>query len=216
MDNIMIENIDLIDIDKTPNIILFPLPTGWALKHNQKYRKKGGKRLSKDVMEVLKRFFMLGQANSNDQYTASNMYNGLLELVKCGEINKEDVAKHALNISAQATNEIITIEDSDTDLESNSNENRMAISHLENRNYDNDIFLDKMFQKDDKLYGDLFQADTFIENLSQESSNQASSSYTLIEDTDHESLMSVDSQSRENISSYKQLRDLAVQQVKKN
>ncbi|CAG8788179.1 4838_t:CDS:2, partial [Dentiscutata erythropus] len=103
--------------------------------------------------------------------------------------------------------------DSDTDLESNSNENEMAISynnsiigekviasqnswnkkekwHLENDDYNYDKFLS---QEDDKLYKDLFLANSFIENLSQESSNQASSSYTLIEDMDHESLMSVNS-----------------------
>ncbi|CAG8778683.1 13120_t:CDS:2, partial [Dentiscutata erythropus] len=84
--------------------------------------------------------------------------------------------------------EIITIEDSDTDLESNSNENEMAIlrnNNLESDDYDYDKFSS---QENDKLYGDLFLANSFIENLSQESSNQASSSYKLIEDTDHEVL----------------------------
>ncbi|CAG8734333.1 14142_t:CDS:2, partial [Cetraspora pellucida] len=91
MENIVTKNIDLMDIDETPNIILFSLPLGWALKHNQKYRKKGEKRLSKDVVEVLKRFFILGQANSSNRYTASDMHNGLLELVECEKINEKDV-----------------------------------------------------------------------------------------------------------------------------
>ncbi|CAG8742756.1 2902_t:CDS:2, partial [Dentiscutata erythropus] len=68
MKNVVTKNIDLMDIDKAPNIILFSLP-----------------------LEVLKRFFMLGQADSSDRYTTSDMHNGLLELVKCGEINEEDV-----------------------------------------------------------------------------------------------------------------------------
>ncbi|CAG8788812.1 30902_t:CDS:2, partial [Racocetra persica] len=85
------ESTDLMDVDKSPDIILFSLPLGWTLKHNQKYGKKGGKRLSKNVVEALKRFFMLGQANSSDRYTASNMYNSLLELVESGEINEEDI-----------------------------------------------------------------------------------------------------------------------------
>ncbi|CAG8774178.1 1828_t:CDS:2, partial [Dentiscutata erythropus] len=40
MENVVTENIDLMDIDKAPNIILFSLPLGWALRHNQKYEKK--------------------------------------------------------------------------------------------------------------------------------------------------------------------------------
>ncbi|CAG8774175.1 1827_t:CDS:1, partial [Dentiscutata erythropus] len=67
---------------------------------------------------------MLGQADSSDRYTTSDMHNGLLELVECGEINEENVSTQStienwinrysqeskkeaaeciLNISAQAT-----------------------------------------------------------------------------------------------------------------
>ncbi|CAG8771059.1 10212_t:CDS:2, partial [Cetraspora pellucida] len=74
------ESTDLMDVDKSPDITLFSLPLGWALKHNQKYGKKEGKRLSKKC-----------QANSSDRYTASDMHNGLLELVESGEINEEDI-----------------------------------------------------------------------------------------------------------------------------
>ncbi|CAG8448659.1 5750_t:CDS:2 [Cetraspora pellucida] len=63
-----------------------------ALKHNQKYKKKGDKKLSKDVVEALKRFFILGQANSSNCYTTSDMHNGLLELVESKMINEENVS----------------------------------------------------------------------------------------------------------------------------
>ncbi|CAG8631739.1 2851_t:CDS:2, partial [Cetraspora pellucida] len=85
------ESTDLMDVNKSSDITLFSLPPSWALKHNQKYEKKRGKRLSKNIVEVLKRFFMLGQANSSDRYTASDMHNGLLELVESKEINEEDI-----------------------------------------------------------------------------------------------------------------------------
>ncbi|CAG8832875.1 39139_t:CDS:2, partial [Gigaspora margarita] len=91
IENTIAESNDLMDIDRSSNITLFSLPLGWALKHNQKYRKKGEKRLSKNVIEALKRFFILGQANSSDHYTASDMHNGLLELVESGEINEYDI-----------------------------------------------------------------------------------------------------------------------------
>ncbi|CAG8645343.1 3008_t:CDS:2, partial [Scutellospora calospora] len=91
VENVITKSTDLMDIDKSPDITLFLLPLGWALKYNQKYGKKGGKRLSKDVVEALKRFFILGQANSSDRYTASDMHNSLLELVESGVINEEDV-----------------------------------------------------------------------------------------------------------------------------
>ncbi|CAG8810313.1 12604_t:CDS:1, partial [Dentiscutata erythropus] len=34
---------------------------------------------------------MLGQTNSSDHYTASDMHNSLLELVESGKINEDDV-----------------------------------------------------------------------------------------------------------------------------
>ncbi|CAG8586864.1 19991_t:CDS:2, partial [Racocetra fulgida] len=88
-----------------------------------------------------------------------------------------------------------------------------------------DILLDETIQ-DYKWHDNLSQADIISEGLTQESTNslfeessQASCSYTLIEDSNHESLMSIDNQSHSSYSSFdnhKQLQDKALQQVKKN
>ena len=70
----------------------FSLPLGWALKQNQNYGKKGrGKRLSRDVVEALKQFFMTGQANASDWYSAKDMYNGLKEMVENRILNEEEI-----------------------------------------------------------------------------------------------------------------------------
>ncbi|CAG8794139.1 12941_t:CDS:2, partial [Racocetra persica] len=74
--------------------------------------------------------------------------------------------------------------------------------HLENTCNNSDTLLDGTFQ-DYKLHDNLFQADTNFEGSIQEN---------------HESLMSVDNQSHSSHSSFdnhKQLRDKALQQVKK-
>ena len=94
---------------------------------------------------------------------------------------------------------------------------------MENSYADN--LLDETFQ-DYQSYDVLSQTDTILEGLTQEStdslfeeSQQTSCSYTLIEDSDHESFMPIDNQfysSRSSADNHKQLRDKALQQVKKN
>ncbi|CAG8831011.1 18847_t:CDS:2, partial [Racocetra persica] len=93
----------------------------------------------------------------------------------------------------------------------------------QNENFDYDILLDETFQENYKSFENLSQADTISEDLTQGSSNilleessQVSCSYTLIEDSDQESLISIDSQSRASFDNHKQLHDSAIQQVKKN
>jgi hypothetical protein len=69
---------------------IFHLPLGWALKCNQKYGKKGvGKRLAKEVVEVLIHFFMIGQRDPSDRYTAKDMLDGLKEMAENNEIMTE-------------------------------------------------------------------------------------------------------------------------------
>ncbi|GBB86074.1 hypothetical protein RclHR1_12520003 [Rhizophagus clarus] len=69
---------------------MFHLQLGWALKRNQKYGKKSsGKRLIKEVVAALTHFFMVGQCDPSDRYSAKDMLDGLKEMVENGEITTE-------------------------------------------------------------------------------------------------------------------------------
>ncbi|GBC10343.1 hypothetical protein RclHR1_09550004 [Rhizophagus clarus] len=69
---------------------MFYLQLGWALKRNQKYGKKGSrKRLTKEVVATLTHFFMVGQRDPSDRYSAKDMLDGLKEMVENGEITTE-------------------------------------------------------------------------------------------------------------------------------
>ena len=49
----------------------FPLTLGWALKANQKFGKRGvGKRISSKVRILLEGYFLAGNINKSDRYTA--------------------------------------------------------------------------------------------------------------------------------------------------
>ena len=66
----------------------------WALKSNQKLgEKEKGKRMKKQVKELLKSFFLNGNLNQKDKMSAKDMYNELLIFVESGEIEAEDVPK---------------------------------------------------------------------------------------------------------------------------
>ncbi|CAB5395990.1 unnamed protein product [Rhizophagus irregularis] len=81
------EDFSKTDIDENQ---IFHLQLGWALKCNQKYGKKGsGKRLVKEVVTALTHFFMVGQRDPSDQYTAKDMLDGLKEMAENGEITTE-------------------------------------------------------------------------------------------------------------------------------
>ncbi len=70
----------------------FRLSLGWALKCNQKYGKKGsGKRLAKEVVAALTHFFMVGQRDPSDRYTAKDMLDGLKEMVENDELTTEAI-----------------------------------------------------------------------------------------------------------------------------
>ena len=67
---------------------------GWALKSNQKLEGKGkGKRMKKQVKELLKSFFLNGNLNQHDKMSAKDMYNELLVFVESGELEAENVPK---------------------------------------------------------------------------------------------------------------------------
>lgn len=73
---------------------VFSLPAGWALKEAQKFGKKGGgKRISKDVVPLLEAFFLAGDADKSDRYTAENMLNELRSMAHEGILEKDKVPK---------------------------------------------------------------------------------------------------------------------------
>ena len=72
----------------------FSLSSGWALKENQKFGKKGGgKRISKHVVPYLEAYFLAGDVDKSERYTAQEMYNELKELVEKGILEKEAIPK---------------------------------------------------------------------------------------------------------------------------
>ncbi|KAF0432465.1 hypothetical protein F8M41_005213 [Gigaspora margarita] len=87
-DNSIVEEMEL-----DSNLIQqFPLNTGWAFKHKHKYgRKGGGKQLLLDVVEMLKRFFIAGQEDPSNRYSSKDMLAALEEMVKNGELTKEEI-----------------------------------------------------------------------------------------------------------------------------
>ncbi|CAG8762909.1 36311_t:CDS:2 [Gigaspora margarita] len=52
---------------------------------------RGGKRLSLDVVKMLKRFFIAGQENPNNRYSSKDMLAALEEMVKNRELTKEEL-----------------------------------------------------------------------------------------------------------------------------
>ncbi|RIB19954.1 hypothetical protein C2G38_2035651 [Gigaspora rosea] len=87
-DNVIVEEIEL---DSNP-IQQFSLNTGWAFKHIHKYGRKGaGKRLSLDVVEMLKRFFIAGQEDPSNRYSPKDMLAALEEMANNGELTKEEI-----------------------------------------------------------------------------------------------------------------------------
>lgn len=72
----------------------FSLPSGWALKERQKFGKKGeGKRISKYVIPYLEAYFLAGDVDKSEKYTAQEMYNELKELVEEGILEAEEIPK---------------------------------------------------------------------------------------------------------------------------
>ncbi|PKK56838.1 hypothetical protein RhiirC2_799202 [Rhizophagus irregularis] len=73
---------------------VYPLQIGWALKENQKFGKKGaGKRMTNQVRALLEGYFMAGNADKSNRYTAQNMQRELEKCAQEGEIDKDDVSK---------------------------------------------------------------------------------------------------------------------------
>ena len=72
----------------------FALSSGWALKENQKFGKKGGgKRISKSVIPYLEAYFLAGDINKSDKYTPQEMHNELKGLAEEGILEVEEIPK---------------------------------------------------------------------------------------------------------------------------
>ena len=92
------KEIDNISIEKnhSTEISKFPLNLGWALKANQKFRKRGvGKKISPEIRILLERYFLAGNVNKSDRYTAQDMYDELVQYAQEGEIKMEEIPKVA-------------------------------------------------------------------------------------------------------------------------
>ena len=69
---------------------------GWTLKANQKFEKRGvGKRISPEIRTLLERYFLAGNINKSDRYTAQNMYDELVQCAQEDEIKIEEISKIA-------------------------------------------------------------------------------------------------------------------------
>ncbi|CAG8522212.1 6441_t:CDS:2, partial [Racocetra persica] len=84
------ENCHIFKVDK------FSLNSGWALKANQKFGRKGtGKRISPEIRALLEGYFLAGNINKSDRYTAQDMHDELVQHAQEGEIKVEEVPKVA-------------------------------------------------------------------------------------------------------------------------
>ncbi|CAG8785703.1 23443_t:CDS:2, partial [Gigaspora rosea] len=70
----------------------FQMNKDWAFLGNSKFGKKG-ERIKKKVIELLKQFFLNGNVNPEDRLNAQRMHAELMEFVRAGEIEEENVPK---------------------------------------------------------------------------------------------------------------------------
>ncbi|RHZ78941.1 hypothetical protein Glove_153g66 [Diversispora epigaea] len=73
--------------------IEFQLISGWALKANQKFGKRGGAKMSKKIITLLQGFFHTGNANKSDRYTAQDMLSELVDMAASEELDPETIPK---------------------------------------------------------------------------------------------------------------------------
>ncbi|EXX77890.1 hypothetical protein RirG_019730 [Rhizophagus irregularis DAOM 197198w] len=97
--NIDVLNTEIIDTDLGSRQVLnhtsnFALSSGWALKENQKFGKKGGgKQISKNVIPYLEAYFLARDINKSKKYTAQEMHNELKGLVEEEVLEEEEIPK---------------------------------------------------------------------------------------------------------------------------
>src|SRR5690349_5696889 len=72
------------------NLLDKRLKPGFALKSNQKYGKKGGKKLNLNVIEQLKSMFLAGNIEKSKKYSPDDMLKELQRLVENNELEAEN------------------------------------------------------------------------------------------------------------------------------
>ncbi|PKK72982.1 hypothetical protein RhiirC2_709954 [Rhizophagus irregularis] len=75
-----------------PNIE-FQIASGWALKANQKFGKRGEAKMSKNVIALLQGFFHAGNADKSDQYSANDIVSELIHMANSRELNPKIISK---------------------------------------------------------------------------------------------------------------------------
>ncbi|CAG8515799.1 16423_t:CDS:2, partial [Dentiscutata heterogama] len=71
----------------------YPLPKGWAIKGKQKFGKKGGAHISKEVADLLKGYFHVGNANSSQRYQPEDMLRALNKKADNNELDRTQIPK---------------------------------------------------------------------------------------------------------------------------
>ncbi|CAG8574460.1 18359_t:CDS:2 [Dentiscutata erythropus] len=71
----------------------YPLPKGWAIKGKQKFGKKGGAHISKEVADLLKGYFHAGNANSSQRYQPEDMLRALNKKADNNELDRTQIPK---------------------------------------------------------------------------------------------------------------------------
>ncbi|PKB99016.1 hypothetical protein RhiirA5_430399 [Rhizophagus irregularis] len=93
-ENLVQINNGIVDTENNFNVNAeFQLASGWALKANQKFGKRGGARMSKKVIALLQGFFHAGNADKSDRYSANNMLSELIHMANSGELDPEIIPK---------------------------------------------------------------------------------------------------------------------------
>jgi hypothetical protein len=73
------------------NLLNEKLKLGFALKSNQKYGKKGGKKFDLNIIERLKSMFLAGNIEKSKKYSAEDMLKELQRLVENNELEADNI-----------------------------------------------------------------------------------------------------------------------------
>ena len=67
---------------------------GWALRERQEYGKRGGgKHMTEQVKQFLKTYFLSGDMDKTNRFTASMMLEELQKKVEIGELEADEIPK---------------------------------------------------------------------------------------------------------------------------
>jgi hypothetical protein len=67
---------------------------GWALRENQIFGKRGGnKRMSEQVKQLLRTYFLSGNIDKKNRFTAETMFEDLKQRVETNELDASELPK---------------------------------------------------------------------------------------------------------------------------